>query len=741
MKVKDLAIGRKIVVVICLAAVLPMLVVAYYASSNSRKTLETNATLSMNFKVQGVTSHVQTFVTMVKQDLEFLIGLPSIQGIVRARENNGFDELDKSSYQDWVARLDMIFTSFGKAKPYYYKLRYIDENGNEMVRVDFKAGQAQRTAKIELKNQAKSAYFIETMKLAAGQVYVSPFNLDREGEQIAQPHTPVVRFGIPVFNQAGQRRGIVILNVKGQHILDFIPKSGANTQGQFLMTDKNGYYLAHDDKTKTWGFDLNRPDNLFKEMNLASLATTKQAHGTLQDMDDHLLTYSLIYPNATDPLDRWIVVNMAQRSDILSSVIHFQKILYLLAAAALLGSAVLGIWLARAWFVHPLKRVLLVLNRFTQGDTAVRVNDPGGDEIGQVSAAFNVMAQQYEESAQRERAQLEDLREAADIRVRVMALREHVVRVASGDLTQRMAVTEQDDLSQLGGNLNMMTQNLATIASGTSAAVNTIQSTLSELQSAINNQSSGASEQATAVNETTVSLDQIKGMAAEAMDRVQVLGAKADLSRRESEQGSAAVAEAVASMAGILQRMEGIAQTILALSEQTQQIGDITSIVTNLAQQSKMLALNASIEAAKAGEAGKGFAVVAAEVRELAEQSQQSTAQVQKILLNIRRATDRAVMATEEGSKGVDAGVLSVQRSGEVMQKLREMVHETTMASHQIAAIVKQQFTGLEQVTHAMQDINKVTSQFVISAQQSRVASEDIANVVTTLHESVGIYT
>lgn len=87
---------------------------------------------------------------------------------------------------------------------------------------------------------------------------------------------------------------------------------------------------------------------------------------------------------------------------------------------------------------------------------------------------------------------------------------------------------------------------------------------------------------------------------------------------------------------GIRGKVNYIAKTILALSEQTQQIGEITEVVNGLAQQSKMLALNASIEAAKGGDAGKGFAVVADEVKDLAEQSQQSTAQVQNILLDIR---------------------------------------------------------------------------------------------------------
>ena len=744
MLIRNLTIGYKITIVIVLAALLPLLAVAYYANASSSETLETNALSAMDAQVLGVASHIQTFVDLVKQDAIFIVGVPPIQGIVRARDNNGFDEQDKSTYEAWASRLSIIFSNFGKAKPYYYQLRYLDEDGNEMVRINFKDGNPQATSRTELQNKAKSAYFIETMKLSAGQVHVSPFNLNREGERIVEPYTPVVRFGIPVFNAAGQRRGILVLNVLGQHILDFIPKNNATVLGQFMMADKDGYYLYHKDSTKNWGFDLKRPDNLFKEMGLASLATTDQEHGTLKTAGEQVMAYALVHPNANsnanDKADHWVLLNVAQRADVLSAVVRFQWLLFLLAAISLLVALAIGLWLSKKWFVSPLKQILSVLNSFAQGDMSVRLSQPTGDEIGQVGMAFNQMAQQQAQSQQRERFQLEELRDAADIQGRVAILSAHIEQVAAGDLSHRLEIVGDDDLARLGENLNAMTESLAVLTSRTTEGINTIYSALDQLQHSITGQSAGASEQAAAVNETTASLEQIKQMAAQTMEKVKFLGETAERSRQESEQGNAAVEQAMADMTALLGRMNGIAQTILALSEQTQQIGEITGVVSNLAQQSKMLALNASIEAAKAGEAGKGFAVVAAEVRELAEQSQQSTAQVQKILQDIRHATDRAVMATEQGSKGVDAGMVSVQRSGVVMKQLGAVVRETAMASQQIAAVGKQQFIGLEQVTTAMKDINQVTAQFVIGTQQSKESTVGISRVADQLRDSVSAY-
>src|SRR4051795_9573994 len=125
-------------------------------------------------------------------------------------------------------------------------------------------------------------------------------------------------------------------------------------------------------------------------------------------------------------------------------------------------------------------------------------------------------------------------------------------------------------------------------------------------------------------------------------------------------------------MGTIREQVQSIADNILALSEQSQQIGEIIATVNDLADQSNLLALNAAIEAARAGEHGKGFAVVAAEIRSLAEQSKEATAQVRRLLGDIQRATNATVLATEEGTKGVEHGAQLIGQAGETIDELAE---------------------------------------------------------------------
>ncbi len=381
-----------------------------------------------------------------------------------------------------------------------------------------------------------------------------------------------------------------------------------------------------------------------------------------------------------------------------------------------------------------------VIRRLTQGDLSARADLTAQDEMSEIAAGFNTMAETLEGNQQREREQIEQLRKAADIRDRVDLLLAHVKQVEEGDLSHAIELQGEDDLGQLSIHLNSMTQSLSGISVGIREVVESLNTTLAEVSSVTSNQVAAASQQASAVNEITATLAEIRQTSEQTLNKAKALGGLAQRTRDESNMGRQAVQDATESMEAIRSRVDGIAQTILTLSEKTQQIGEITAVVNEIAQQSKMLALNASLEAAKAGDAGKGFSVVAEEVKALAEQSQQSTAQVQKILHDIRQATDRAVMATEEGTKGVDIGVQKVQRTGELMQTLDGVVNETAIASKQIVEAAHQETVGIEQVNRAMGEINDAVMRFVTSTKQTEEANSHIVELADKLRNSVEVY-
>jgi DNA-binding LacI/PurR family transcriptional regulator len=213
------------------------------------------------------------------------------------------------------------------------------------------------------------------------------------------------------------------------------------------------------------------------------------------------------------------------------------------------------------------------------------------------------------------------------------------------------------------------------------------------------------------VTETLATSEEMLATISETSRQAQTVADTAQQSVDVSRTGENAVANTVAGMDAIQRQVKDIAQSILALSERTQQIGEIISAVEDIADQSRMLALNASIEAARAGDEGRGFAVVAREMRHLAGLSREATKKVSDILNEIQRAANTAVMVTEEGSKGAQEGMHLADRAGEAIRELAAIIEEASRVAIQIAASTHQQTNAMEQLVVAMKSIKEASVQ------------------------------
>lgn len=313
--------------------------------------------------------------------------------------------------------------------------------------------------------------------------------------------------------------------------------------------------------------------------------------------------------------------------------------------------------------------------------------------------------------------------------------------VVLGDLQQRLDTKglnirsdEDRRLVQLGEAVNRMLDRLQDIVTEISSALERVDADTQEILSAAARQIAMANEQDSVVTETTATVNEVRATVTETAERAQSVAETAQLSVDISRAGSEAVTQTITGMDMIRRRVEDIADNILVLSENTQQIGEIIATVNNLADQSRMLALNASVEAARAGEEGKGFAVVALEVRNLAEQNREATVQVREILGEIQRATNAAVMVTEEGSKGVDQGQVLVNRAGESIRDLAGAIEEAAMAAMQIAASTRQQTIGMDQLTQAMRTIKRSTTETLSSTMQVKASVQNLQDAARRIN-------
>ncbi len=399
--------------------------------------------------------------------------------------------------------------------------------------------------------------------------------------------------------------------------------------------------------------------------------------------------------------------------------------------------ATLTMWWTWRYVARPITRLSKISQRISQGDLDVSVQVERRNEIGDLETAFQQMTTKLRQTAEVEFEQQDYLQMmVADYTI-------FAAGVAMGQLGARLDLAEadrDDPLVVLGHNLNDMVDNLSNMTAQTRNAAQGISLAIAEIMSATAQQATSANAQSIATTQTSTSVDEVKTIAEQSVGRAQQVANTSQRTVEVSRSGRQAVQQTIASMAQIKTRVEGIAENILALSEQTQQIGEIIATVNDIAAQSNMLALNASVEAARAGEHGKGFAIVAVEVRNLAEQSRQATAQVKAILSDIQRATNATVMATEEGSKGVDEGVRLAAQTQTVIERLAGVIDESSQAAMQVVAGGQQQSSGIEQVALAMESINQATSQGLSSTQQTARAAQELNKLAQGLLEIVEQY-
>jgi methyl-accepting chemotaxis protein len=279
---------------------------------------------------------------------------------------------------------------------------------------------------------------------------------------------------------------------------------------------------------------------------------------------------------------------------------------------------------------------------------------------------------------------------------------------------------------------------IRTITRPVGEAVTQLATASAELLAGATQQAAGAQEQAAAVAQTVSTVAQVTQTSDQAAQRSKTVGEAVQRTLEVGKAGRQVVQDSLQAMNSVKELVESTAQNILLLAEQAQAIGDIITSVNDIAEQSNLLALNAAIEASRAGEHGKGFAVVAGEVKSLADQSKKATGQVRQILGDIQKATNTAVLSTEEVTKGVTSATQMAGQASDTIKTLADTLTETARAVTQITASVGQQATGMTQIQQAMKNIDQVAQQNAVATRQATQAAENLNRLGSRLATLVG---
>ncbi len=291
-------------------------------------------------------------------------------------------------------------------------------------------------------------------------------------------------------------------------------------------------------------------------------------------------------------------------------------------------------------------------------------------------------------------------------------------RVGGGDLSVRAPDDARHEIGRLGATLNRMVENLREIAGQSRNATENLNVSVAEIRAQAQQQAAGVEQQLAAVQETAATVDQIAHSGAQISRRAQEVIASAQATTLASASGLHAVQETGRAMEQIQAQGEAVAANIVSLSEKTEAIGEIVTSVNDISERSHLLALNAAIEAASAGEHGRSFAVVATEMKVLADQAKDATAQVRSILGDIQRGINTSVMLTEEAVKRGAAGAKRTEAAEATIEEMAAGIQDAVQTFQQIVASTNQQQLGIEQVMAALQNIRQASQQTASGTRQ-----------------------
>jgi methyl-accepting chemotaxis protein len=398
-----------------------------------------------------------------------------------------------------------------------------------------------------------------------------------------------------------------------------------------------------------------------------------------------------------------------------------------IAAAALLAGVIFAQRITR-----PVNALMAGAERVGRGDLSQLVPVTSRDEIGQMTLTFNESIVRLRALVQTEADRDEERRKREDLQQNIIKFLDTAVEIGKGDLTRRGEVT-WDVLGNVVDAINLMVEEIATVVGDvreaalrvTAGSQDTIKLT-GELSVASQAQTRDAASVTHSMSDVMTSVRQVAASADQSAQAAhQVLQA--------ASKGEEAVRNSLASMQQIRSEVQTISKKIKSLGDRSLEISDIVNTIQDIAAQTHLLALNASIEAAGAGEAGLRFSVVADEVRKLAERATQATRDIGTLIKGVQVETQEAVVAMESGTREVETGYEVSLRAEEALQEIGKISQSSSELAAEISRASQQQVRGAEAMAGAVEAISGAAVKTEQGVQQSRTNVEQLSRLAEEL--------
>ena len=589
---------------------------------------------------------------------------------------------------------------FSSQKRLYGQVRFLDPQGQELIRIDFDPVQDSSAIipNSELQNKGDRYYFEEAIPVGQGEIFMSPFDLNVEQGKVQEPYLPMIRFAAPAFDQQERRTGLVVLIFLGQNLLDRLELVIDGAAGQFMLLNSAGYWLKGPTPEEEWGFMFDdrqdqtyaqRYTEVWQEMQAASTGQLETAEG-------------LFIFAALEPLE--VIQQVTNRA--VQGISQPDGSSYRWEIESFVSPEVQSA-LSRRIFAQLLPLYLLV--------------------VGVISVATLLILKQMQLATQTQN--------------RIVAGMAIAEKISAGDLTTRLDLGErQDDLNRLLRAFDTMTERLSQLIGQIQASGIQVTSSTTQLASASHQLEATLSEQVASTHEINATTQQIAATSEELSHQVEQVADRVSATATTASQSQQELSQMEQTVRQLVIATDSISNRLGLISDRANTINSVISTITKVADQTNLLSLNAAIEAEKAGEYGAGFGVVAREIRRLADQTAVATLEIEDMVKDMQSTVASGVMEVDKFSQEVNLGLDSIEG---ITQQITQVIEQVTALDPQFTAInqsTEAQSEGAQQISAAMGQLNDTSQQTAQSMQENSRAIADLNQVVQGFQQEIACF-
>lgn len=437
---KSFGIKSKFTSILLVMAFIPLFVAGIYGIHHSTEALQDTTLAHLEFELSSKADDIEKFLRSIHRDAMFLSQTVVMKDILDARVPEGSGE-----FRRLRERLERVAHIISQTRPYYYQVRYINEKGHEVVRVDSDGSKSELVPFDKLQYKGDRYYFKEAMKYPADTCYVSPMDLNVEMGKVEEPPRLVVRVATPVFDGKGGKRGIIIINLYASHLIEQMQKLNIAKGGTTFLVNREGYYLSHPNTQKVdVSFNVGLTQRLSGDYSINMVEKILSGRqGTIKGASD-IISYHPILTGDSVAKDYWVLALIYPKKAIFNSISKLRMVFYAIGLFAVLAATVVGIWMGRR-FTRPIVELHKGVEWIAEGDFDHRLDIRTGDEIESLAHRFNSMTEKLKESRDRLQNWNESLQEEVRKRTRELEIERNKLESILMCASEGIVVANEED--------------------------------------------------------------------------------------------------------------------------------------------------------------------------------------------------------------------------------------------------------------------------------------------------------